>query len=433
MSIEGRSLNKLERCDGGKSLIKENVATKMRKADVVVIGGGIVGMSTAYFLQQAGLAVTVVEKEHLAYGASGRNAGFIWLSLRPAGVQLDLARAGRDLYPGIVDDIGNDFEYRQHGGMIYCFNDGQLKVLSELAEARRADGLDMELVGSREAVEICPVLPENVAGATFCRDDAQIYTPRFVEALGRAFVARGGIVLDRTEVLSVAISGGKAIGVETTAGPVSADQVVIATGAWSAPFLEGLDVRLPIRPMRLQAMSTTPMALKFKPVLYGPLALKQYSMVRELPSYRDDLFRSPTEASLTNVELLECAVQRLDGTVLMGCAMDYPGYQQTSTLEGVGITAKVFSEHLPALRDHEVEKAWACMLPSTPDSIPYIGALEGVEGIVIAAGHVFGNAAGPITGKLVMELITGRTPSLNMEPFNVTRHAGISVDDPVLW
>ncbi|MGO7018581.1 NAD(P)/FAD-dependent oxidoreductase [Rhizobium leguminosarum] len=412
---------------------QKQMAITMKKADVVVIGGGIVGMSTAYFLQQAGLSVTVVEKEHLAYGASGRNAGFIWLSLRPAGVQLDLAKAGRDLYPGIVDDIGNDFEYRQHGGMIYCFNDAQLKVLSELAEARRADGLDMELVDSRRAIELCPILPENVAGATYCHDDAQIYTPRFVEALGRAFVARGGIVLDKTEVLAVTLSGGKAVGVETSAGAISTDRVVVATGAWSAPFLEGLDVRLPIRPMRLQAMSTTPMELKFKPVLYGPLALKQYSMVRDLPSYRDDLFRSPTEASLTNVELLECAVQRLDGTVLMGCAMDYPGYKQTSTLEGVGITAKVFSEHLPALRDQEVEKAWACMLPSTPDSIPYIGELEGASGVVIAAGHVFGNAAGPITGKLVMELITGKTPSLDMTPFDVSRHAGISVDDPVLW
>ncbi len=409
------------------------MVSKMKNADVVVIGGGIVGMSTAYFLQQAGLSVTVVEKEHLAYGASGRNAGFIWLSLRPAGVQLDMARAGRDLYPGIVDDIGNDFEFRQHGGMIYCFNDAQLKVLGELAEARRADGLNMELVDSRRAIELCPILPENVAGATYCHDDAQIYTPRFVEALGRAFVARGGTVLDRTEVLSISLSGGKAVGVETDAGAISAERVVVATGAWSAPFLEKLDVKLPIRPMRLQAMSTTPMELKFKPVLYGPLALKQYSMVRDLPSYRDDLFRSPTEASLANVELLECAVQRLDGTVLMGCAMDYPGYKQTSTLEGVGITAKVFAEHLPALRDQEVEKAWACMLPSTPDSMPYIGELEGASGVTIAAGHVFGNAAGPITGKLVMELITGKSPSLDMTPFAVSRHAGISIDDPVLW
>lgn len=401
--------------------------------DVVVIGGGIVGMSSAYFLQKAGLSVTVIEKQHLAYGASGRNAGFIWISLRPAGVQLGLARAGRDLYPGIVDDIGNDFEYRRNGGMIYCFNDKQLQVLRELVDARRKDGLDMELVGGNRARELCPILPANVAGATYCREDAQIYTPKFVEALGRAFVARGGQVLDHTEVLSVKESGGRVTAVETSAGDVETSHVVVATGAWSAPLLAKLGLQLPIRPMRLQAMSTTPIARKFDQVLYGPLALKQYTLIRDLPSYRDDLFRSPTEASLTNVDLLECACQRLDGTVLMGCAMDYPGYLDTSTLEGVGITAKVFAEHIPELRDAEVEKAWACMLPSTPDSVPYIGEYGGMDGVVIAAGHVFGNAAGPITGKLVSEIVTKKKTSLDLTPFDVNRHAGVSIDDPVMW
>lgn len=404
-----------------------------KPADVVIIGGGIVGMSSAYFLQKAGLQVTVVEKEHLAYGASGRNAGFIWITLRPAGVQLELARAGRDLYPGIVDDIGNDFEYRRNGGMIYCFSDEQYQVLKEFVEVRQKDGLDMELVGGNRARELCPILPANVVGATYCREDAQIYTPKFVESLGRAFVARGGTILDHTEVLSVRHSGGKATGLDTSSGIVDADRVVVATGAWTAPLLEKIGLKLPIRPMRLQAMSTTPLDVKFQQVLYGPLALKQYNLIRNLPSYRDELFRSPTEASLTNVELLECLCQRLDGTVLMGCAMDYPGYDYRSTLEGVGITAKVMTEHLPILRDAEVEKAWACMLPSTPDSIPYVGNFTDVEGVTIAAGHVFGNAAGPITGKLVSEIITNAETSLDLSPFDVSRHAGVSIDDPVMW
>lgn len=402
-------------------------------ADVVVVGGGIVGMSSAYFLQMAGLKVIVVEKEHLAFGASGRNAGFIRISLRPAGVQLELARAGRDLYPSIVDDIGNDFEYRRNGGMIYCFNDGQLQVLNELAEARRNDGIDMMVVDSKRARELCPILPENTAGATFCSEDAQIYTPKFVEALGRAFVARGGTVLNYTEVLAIKHSGAKVTAVETTSGEIKTSNAVVATGAWTAPFVQGIRLKLPIRPMRLQAMATMPFEQKFDQVLYGPLALKQYSLIRDLPSYSDDLFRSQTERSLTNVELLECVCQRLDGTVLMGCAMDYPAYLYSSTLEGVGITSKVIIEHLPALRDAEVDKAWACMLPTTPDSIPYVGRFEEVEGVVIAAGHVFGDAAGPITGKLVSEIVTRSKTSLDLRPFDIGRHAGVRIDDPVIW
>ncbi|MDQ0471825.1 NAD(P)/FAD-dependent oxidoreductase [Labrys wisconsinensis] len=402
-------------------------------ADVIVIGGGIVGMSAAYFLQRAGLAVTVVEREHLAFGASGRNAGFIWLSLRTPGPQLDLARAGLALYPGIVDDIGDSFEFRQHGGMIYAFNDGQMQVLKELAAARQADGVRMRAVDGQEARALCPILPDSVVGATFCEEDAQLHTPKFVEALGAAFASRGGTIRPGTAVTAVRREGGRVIGVDTSAGPIDAETVVVATGAWTAPFLADLDIALPVRPMRLQAMSTVPIAERFRPVLYGPLALKQYTLIRDLPSYRDDLFRSPSEASLTNVELLECFCQRQDSTVLMGCAMDYPGYVDTSTLEGVGITGKVFAEHIPKLRDVALDRAWACMLPSTPDSLPYIGRPAGLDGLVIAAGHVFGNAAGPITGRLVEGLVTGAEPPLDMAPFEVSRHADLAVDGAVRW
>jgi glycine/D-amino acid oxidase-like deaminating enzyme len=372
-----------------------------KSSNVIVVGGGIVGASSAYFLQRAGVCVTLVESQHLAFGASGRNAGFIWLSLRPAGVQLELARAGLALYPGIVDDIGNSFEFRQHGGMIYCFNDGQLQVLNELATVRRGDGLRMEVVDSRRARELCPILPESVVGATYCHDDAQVYTAKFVCALGDTIRRRGGRVLEKTAVTGIRRFAGSVIGVDTSAGPIDADTVVVAMGSWSAPLLAGLDINLPVRPMRLQATATTPIKERFKPVLYGPLALKQYSLIRNLPSYRDDLFRSPTEAS--------------------------------STLEGIGITAKVFSEHIPALRDVEVDRSWACMLPSTPDSIPYIGRHPSCKGLIIAAGHVFGNAAGPITGKMVADLVTGGLSEMDMSAFDVTRHAASGLDEVVRW
>ena len=82
-----------------------------------------------------------------------------------------------------------------------------------------------------------------------------------------------------------------------------------------------------------------------------------------------------------SVDLLECMCQRRDGTVMLGLPMDYPGYDQTATLEGVGITAKVFAEHFPQLTRVEIGKSWAGLLPSTPDSLPYIGPPDGVRGL----------------------------------------------------
>lgn len=402
-------------------------------SDVLIIGGGIVGTACAYFLSRAGCSVRLIEREHLAWGASGRNSGFIWLSLRPAGVQLSLARAGAELYPQIIAEIGNSFEYRKNGGMIYCFKDEELQVLREFAARRRQDGLAMEIVDRQAARELCPILPETVAGATFCAEDAQIFTAKFVAALAAAARARGAEILEKTDVTGFLRSGKRVTGVETSAGSFSAATTVIATGSWSPQLAQLLDINLPIRPMRLQAVATKPMPKMFDRLLYGPLALKQYSIIRELPSFRDDLFRSPSETGLRSVDLLECMCQRHDGTIMLGLPMDYPGYDQTATLEGIGITAKVFAEHFPALRDAEMGGSWAGLLPSTPDSLPYIGPIADMPGVVIATGHVFGNAAGPITGKLVAEIITGAPPSLDLLPFLADRDQTLALDTDRLW
>ncbi|HUF45593.1 MAG TPA: FAD-dependent oxidoreductase [Aestuariivirgaceae bacterium] len=405
----------------------------MAPSDVVIIGGGIVGACSAYFLSQAGARVTIVEREHLAFGASGRNAGFIWLSLRPGGIQLALAKAGAELYPSLADAIGDDFEYRRRGGLIYCFNDEQLQVLRELAERRRQDGLAMEIVDGPTARQLCPILPEATAGATFCREDAQINTPKFVAALGEAARRRGVQVIEQTPVTGLSRSGARVTGVETPSGRISADTVVVATGSWGPHLLAELGIDLPVRPMRLQAIATKPLPPLFDRLLYGPLALKQYAIVRELPSYRDDLFRSASEAGSRGVALLECMCQRRDGTVMMGLPMDYPGYDQTATLEGVGLIAKVFAEHFPQLTNVEFGSAWAGLLPSTPDGLPYVGRAPGIDNLVVAAGHVFGNAAGPITGKLVAEIIAGTPTSLDIEPFRVDRHIGLNAETDRLW
>lgn len=341
----------------------------IRSPDVVIVGGGIVGASCAYYLSEAGLRVMLLERERLAWGASGRNAGFIWLSLRPGGIQLMLAKAGAALYPQLVEALGNSFEYRQNGGLIYCFTEAQLHVLRELVERRRQDGLDIEIVDGVTARELCPILPESVPGTTFCHEDAQILTAKFVAALATAACRQGASICEGVAVTRLLREGGRIIGVETSKERISAGTVVIATGSWGPELVGQLDVALPIRPMRLQAVATKVLPPLFDRLLYGPLALKQYTIVRDLPSFHDDLFRSPNEAPFRKVELLECLCQRRDGTVVLGLPMDYPGYDQSATLEGVGITTKVFAEHFPQLAAVEFGTCWAGLLPSTPDKI----------------------------------------------------------------
>ena len=118
----------------------------MRRAherDVIVVGGGIVGCATAYFCAREGMRVTLLERKTIGYGASGRNPGWLWLHCRTPGFALDISRAGRKLYPELLDELPGGFEFRPSGGLMYFMTPDQGAVFEAFVAARRADGLDI--------------------------------------------------------------------------------------------------------------------------------------------------------------------------------------------------------------------------------------------------------------------------------------------------
>ncbi len=392
-----------------------------RSSDVVIVGAGVVGAATAHFLCQRGVDVTLVEGEQPAWGASGRNPGFVWLHTRSEGVHMTFGLAGRHLYDELVDEL-DDFEFRTSGGMVYFF-EHQAKLFPAFVENRRAAGLPMEILDPAEARRACPILPEDVAGATYNPLDAHLHPARLVEALVGSAERAGARVLRGTRVIGIDVSEGRCKGVVTVEGTLGADTVVVAAGAWSPALLEPLGLPLPIVPMRLQVVETAPLDLRFDPILYGPTGIKQYALTKDLSDYEEEDFVHPLETVLPGVELLELAAQRVDGRVLLGCPMDFAGLDDRPTVAGVGLTCGVLADHLPVLKDLPVERTWGGLLPQTPDALPILGPVEAVEGLTLAAGHVFGILAGPISGKLVAQQLTGETPDLDLAPFRYERPA----------
>jgi glycine/D-amino acid oxidase-like deaminating enzyme len=116
------------------------------RCQVAVVGGGIVGVSTAYFLSEKGYDVVLLEREHLAFGASGRNAGIQWIHTRTKGLALDLARLGVRIMEQLESELGRSFELDRSGGMFYFMTDAQRRVFQELAQARAADGVRIEVL-----------------------------------------------------------------------------------------------------------------------------------------------------------------------------------------------------------------------------------------------------------------------------------------------
>ena len=403
-----------------------------RTTDVLVIGGGIVGAATAYQLAKRGASVTLLEADRLASGATGRNLGYIWVHTRRPGPELELVMATRNELEGLPEELGADFGLRTNGGLIYFTSEAQGVVMREFVDRRTADGVPMRLLDGDEARAMAPILPETVQGATYCPLDAQVDPKQYVRAFAAAAQRAGAQVVEGASARTFETDGRRTTRVQTDIGPISAGQVVMATGAWSPFLAAGLGIELPIHPMRLQVVQTEPMPPRLDVVLYGPAAVKQYAIFRELPSYRHEAFATALEDRL-GLALLESACQTADGSYLLGIAMDFPGFDWKPDLAGVSLVAEGMAAALPELSAARFARAWAGVLPMTSDSLPVIDRAPGFDDLVIAAGHVFGNGAGPTTGRLVADLVCGTEPVIDMTPFRAIRPTLKPVEAGSTW
>ena len=399
---------------------------------VIVVGGGLVGTSTAYFAAREGMQVTLLEQEHAGYGASGRNPGFVWLYCRNPGWAMQISLAGRALYEDLRRDLPVPFEFRADGGLIYFTTPEQGRVFEEFVAARRADGLDMELIdGAEVRRQVGPIRPD-VLGASFCHNDAQINTPTVVAALVAGARSEGADVREGVEMTELIRDGDRVVGVETNQGRFLADLVVVATGAWTRKLLAANGIKAHVGIERLQVLATAPRPLDIRPVVYGPLAAKQYSLFRDLPSWNQDDFMAPYEIETGNF-FLQLVSQRANGETLLGCPMDYPSdVSHEVTLIGLRDTAQAISDDFPGLRNVPIVRMWAGVLPYTSDQLPIVDEVE--PGLFLAAGHIFGNAAGPMTGKLLSQMLAGRDAQIDMSGCRFDRVLqSVDPGDPVNW
>jgi glycine/D-amino acid oxidase-like deaminating enzyme len=400
--------------------------------DVLVIGGGISGTATAYHLARRGAAVTLIEADELAYGATGRNLGYIWIHTRRPGPELELVmhlRRELEELQGILDD---DFGLRTDGGLLYVHTEEQLSTLREFVERRQADGVDIRVIDGDEARSLAPILPDTVIGASFCPLDAQMESTRYVRAFAKAAARHGARIVEHAPVRAVERDGSRIGRVVTDEGSFTPDLVVVAAGAWTPELLRQVGVEIPIHAMRLQIVQTAPMERTLGPVLYGPAAVKQYKIFRELPSFRAEHWANEAEARHGKA-LLEAVCQREDGSYLLGCAMDYPGPVWEPDLAGVALVTEALPAIMPALKAARFARAWAGILPFTTDNLPIIDRVPGLDDAYVAAGHVFGNGAGPTTGRIIADMIMGGEPIMDLTPFRADRPGLHDPVDTSVW
>jgi sarcosine oxidase subunit beta len=365
--------------------------------DVVIVGGGSHGLSTAYYLAKHGITdVCVLEKSYIGSGAAGRNTTILRSNYRtPEGARF--YDASVKLYEGLSQELNFNLLFSQQGHLTLSHSDRATFVMAERAEVNRLLGIDSRLLYPDEIAKLAPAMYLG-ADATFPVQSALYHPPggiirhdAVVWGFARGADRGGAEIHPHTEVSGIDRSNGRVAGVRTTRGNIRTGTVINCTAGWSTLVAEMAGVRLPITTHILQACVTEPL----KPLLDVVVV-----------SSHMHVYISQTDR----------------GEFLIGAEIEpWTTYRMRGTLNFLQEASRHALELFPQLEKARILRAWAGLCDISPDYSPILGTTE-VEGFHVSAGWgTYGFKAAPIVGRTLAELVArGRTPEL-IEPFALER------------
>lgn len=372
------------------------------RADAVIVGGGVIGSSIAYYMAKRGLKPLLIEKNRIAGEASGAAAGMLaaQAEMEEDGPLYKLARLSRALFPDLAVQLreltGIDIALMRRGMLKVAQTDEQAERLRTAIAFQRESGEETNWLDGGEARAREPALSEQIVGAADIPGDGQLSAPSLTLAFAQAAVALGAEVREHCEALRLItepIPGSeraRVVGVETDAGTVKSDRIVATSGVWSGRLLERAGIRLPLYPVK------------------GEL----FSVLSRRPLINSTIFAESVYV-----------VPKGGGRLIVGATMLPHRFDRAASLGGLHRLMEQAQAVLPGIAETEWERAWTGIRPQTPDGLPYIGPFERYEGLYAAAGHFRnGILLSPITGQTVADLIArGDTAGTGLEPFHPDR------------
>lgn len=413
MKTSFRKDRKIEKIEKAKIKPEKDVLfMSLDKADVVVIGGGIIGLFIAYFLGKENKDVVIVEKEDIAFGASGACDQNIFLQSKPGGLNLKMALRSKELYYEIKKDLGEGIEFENNGGIILIENEKELSMLEKRIKTQRNFGLEVELISREEIFKKFPRLPDlssHILGASYSPHDAHVNPIKLCHALSRKIKADGGRIYLNTPVRDIisekttnSNENHKEIkGVVTTRGKIMAANVVNACGVHAPGIGKLLGLNIPIYPRRGQIVLTQALPN----LIEGSFLSTSYLMAKENEGEVD------TGLSLS---------QTRKGNLLIGATREFSGYDASVTREGIKEILKNAVSIMPFLQKLSFIRSFSGLRPYSAAKRPFLGSVGGIKGFFVAAGHEGdGISMAPVTGKILSQLICGKSPEFEIEDFSL--------------
>jgi len=356
--------------------------------DVLIIGGGVIGLSLAWELARRGRSVQVIDQAVPGREASWAGAGILPpASLRPGDHPLDQLRGlACELHPQWAAELkqltGIDTGYRRCGGIYLGRTAGEAAALAAWAEAERAAGIEVVKLSRAEACELEPGL-RSVSSTEYSvlstqyllPGEGQLRNPRYLKALWAACEQAGVAITPNKSATDFVLRNGQLVELSTGSGPLKARQFCFTTGAWTGQILQRLGIATGILPIRGQMV----------------------------------LFRCqrPPISRIVNLGS-RYLVPRDDGHLLAGSTEEEVGFDRRTTEDAIAELIAFARDLVPALADATIERTWAGLRPGSFDGLPYLGPLPGIKNAFVAAGHFrTGLYLSPATALVMSQLMLG--------------------------
>lgn len=408
-------------------------------SDVLVVGGGVIGLACAHYLAKAGRTVRLIEQDRIGAGASHGNCGLVVVSyllplcapgivrkeifgilrrtaplyVKPV-LDLDLMRwllkfaamcreshvrlalrarqsilSSSDLlFQELFREHALEAEYERRGALIVCRTEKAMRAYDAKNESLRPFGQAAEPLIGKALRELEPALREDVYGAWYHRTDSHLRPERLLQSWKQALIRAGVTIEEHCRLERFDPAGDRITAALTNRGAFVAREVVLAAGAWSAPVAAQLKLRLPLQPA------------------------KGYSITMARPAVCPQIPCSFSERRV--VATPWPSGYRLGGT------MEFSGFATPPDPRRFAALTSAAAAYLKEPVGRPVVEEWTGLRPMTCDDLPLIGAVPGFRNLWIATGHgMLGIATAPATGKLVQEMICGETPHIDPAPFRV--------------
>jgi len=347
--------------------------------DVIVVGGGVIGGAIAYYSVQKQKSVLLLESNEIGSGTSQAAAGMLGAQseMNELGPLFQLALKSRSMFPQLAEELkecsGIDIGLMIQGLLKVATSAEQAEHYLQLVNIQRQYGEVVEWLTGEEASKIEPLLGKKMYGAMYFPNEGQVLASSLNQAFVQGARRLGAIVREYTNIHSVIIEAGRAVGVVTSSGIVYGDQIVLATGNGSKTLLEAVGIQLDLYPVKGECFSVI-----------------SQDVVLNTTIFSEGCYLVPKQG----------------GKIVVGATMRERSYDRTVSMSGMLELLDNAVRLLPSLANMSFHKTWSGLRPQTPDRLPIMGAVPHIQGLYVATGHYRnGILLSPATGKGMAELL----------------------------